>query len=85
MRQLARDGNAAFQEHLTAGHDELYLRHAAYLEMNRAVRIGSEPPSISMASNEPLIEGTAVNERRPGCANLEICDSRIRCRARLLS
>ena len=35
IRQLAADGNAAFQQHVSQGHDELYLRDAAYLDANR--------------------------------------------------
>jgi aminoglycoside phosphotransferase (APT) family kinase protein len=40
MRQLAANGHQAFQQHVLAGHDELYLRDVAYLEANRSLLIG---------------------------------------------
>jgi hypothetical protein len=41
IRQFAAAGNAAFQRHIADGHDELYLRDAAYIASNRAALLGT--------------------------------------------
>jgi aminoglycoside phosphotransferase (APT) family kinase protein len=43
IRRRAAGGNAAFQRHLDAGHDALYLNDAAHLRENRTLLITGSP------------------------------------------